>query len=163
MNLIKQQLLDYIDKKLARLTRNKILAFQFSRLIKYISLVASLSIVILAAVVIYLEILRYNKIPVATRKPFFQELGLTFVLATFIVLTFILNIFLGVYKEIMKYHDFKKAQRELNYIYLKIESDPNYSYETFELDFKEINDFYLAKKDVSKLKLLKKAILGVKK
>ncbi|MXR23175.1 hypothetical protein DR084_03045, partial [Mycoplasma flocculare] len=80
--------------------RNKILAFQFSRLIKYISLVASLSIVILAAVVIYLEILRYNKIPVATRKPFFQELGLTIVLATFIVLTFILNIFLGVYKEI---------------------------------------------------------------
>ncbi|QJB70932.1 hypothetical protein [Mycoplasma sp. 1654_15] len=163
MNPIKEQLLEYIDQKQARLTRNKILAFQFSRLIKYISLFASLTIVVLAAVVIYLELIRYNKIPVATRKSFFDELGLTIVLATTIVLTFVLNIFLGVYKEIMKYHDYKKAQRELNYIYLKIESDPNYSYETFESDFKEINDFYLAKKDVSKLKLLKKAILGVKK
>ena len=63
----------------------------------------------------------------------------------------------------MKYYDFKKVQRELNYIYLKIELDLNYLYEIFELDFKEINDFYLVKKDVFKFKLLKKVILGVKK
>ncbi|MHA0306256.1 hypothetical protein [Mesomycoplasma ovipneumoniae] len=157
-----EQLIKFIQAKQARLKRNQKIAYYGTNAVKWITFFANIIVISLAIWVIITEINRYNLIK-SENKSVFNDLGLTIVLASFICLTFFINLFLAVFREVMKFKEYKKAQRELSYLYFQIQNDPNYSFEKFEQDYQAISDFYFQKKDVSKIKILKKIVFGGKK
>ncbi|CAT05315.1 Uncharacterised protein [Mesomycoplasma conjunctivae] len=162
MNKARKQLIQFIEQKQKQLKLNQIIAYYGANIAKWVLFLANIIVVILAIIVVVIEVQRYIKIPTET-KTILGDLGLTIVLATFIILTFFINIFLSVYRAVMKYDDYKKAQRELSYIYFQIEKNPQYSFADFESDYEKITKFYFTKKQVSKLMLVKKAVFGGKK
>lgn len=153
------QLIDYIKSKRTKLLKQQKNSFILNNLIKWVLIILNLTIIALAVSVIVLETNRYNSIPLSKRGGFIEELGLTVVLASFIVLTFVFTLFLAVYTQIMQFKNYKKAIREIIYITHKAEEDSSYSKENFEKDLNEIKEFYLNKPKVSKMKLFWKALL----
>ncbi|AAV27707.1 conserved hypothetical protein [Mesomycoplasma hyopneumoniae 232] len=144
------------------LKRSKKIAYYGINAIKWIIFFANIIVISLAITVIIVEINRYRLIN-SPNKSIFADLGLTIVLASFICLTFFINLFLAIYREVMKFKDYKKAQRELSYIFFQIQNDNEYNIEEFEKDYQQISDFYFQKKEVSKLKILKSIVFGGKK
>ncbi|WP_347952369.1 hypothetical protein [Mesomycoplasma hyopneumoniae] len=152
----------FIENKEQALKRSKKIAYYGINAIKWIIFFANIIVISLAITVIIVEINRYRLIN-SPNKSIFADLGLTIVLASFICLTFFINLFLAIYREVMKFKDYKKAQRELSYIFFQIQNDNEYNIEEFEKDYQQISDFYFQKKEVSKLKILKSIVFGGKK
>lgn len=156
------ELLEYIKEKKKKIFKESKISSVLDNLIKWTTIILNLAIIAIALAVIVIESNRYNAIPLETRKPLLEELGLTIVLASFIVLTFILTLFLSVYKEVMKFKDYKIAMRKITYISYKLRESQSYTKEQFEKEFDQIQNEYLTKKQVSKIELIKKFILGAK-
>ncbi|MXR34763.1 hypothetical protein [Mesomycoplasma hyopneumoniae] len=157
-----ERLKKFIENKEQVLKRSKKIAYYGINAIKWIIFFANIIVISLAITVIIVEINRYRLIN-SPNKSIFADLGLTIVLASFICLTFFINLFLAIYREVMKFKDYKKAQRELSYIFFQIQNDNEYNIEEFEKDYQQISDFYFQKKEVSKLKILKSIVFGGKK
>ncbi|MXR05700.1 hypothetical protein DR095_00760 [Mycoplasma flocculare] len=157
-----ERLTKFIENKESELKRKQKIAYYGANTVKWIIFFSNIIVVSLAIAVIIIEINRYQLIK-SLDKSIFGDLGLTIVLASFICLTFFINLFLAVYREIMKFKDYKKAQRELSYIFFQIDNNQEYSFEEFENDYEKISDFYFQKKEISKLKILKKIVFGGKK
>lgn len=157
-----KRLKKFIENKEQVLKRSKKIAYYGINAIKWIIFFANIIVISLAITVIIVEINRYRLIN-SPNKSIFADLGLTIVLASFICLTFFINLFLAIYREVMKFKDYKKAQRELSYIFFQIQNDNEYNIEEFEKDYQQISDFYFQKKEVSKLKILKSIVFGGKK
>ncbi|MGZ9414575.1 hypothetical protein [Mycoplasma sp. 480] len=160
MKNINIQLLEYVESKKRKLAKEAKYSSILDNFIKWALIILNLTIIAIAITVIVIEVNRYNSIPAETRKSFFDELGLTIVLASFIVLTFLFNLFLSIYREVMKFKDYKQAMRKITYITYKLREDENYSKEQFDKEFNQIEKDFLAKKQVSKGQLIKKFILG---
>ncbi|AAZ53457.2 hypothetical protein [Mesomycoplasma hyopneumoniae] len=157
-----ERLKKFIENKEQVLKRSKKIAYYGINAIKWIIFFANIIVISLAITVIIVEINRYRLIN-SPNKSIFADLGLTIVLASFICLTFFINLFLAIYREVMKFKDYKKAQRELSYIFFQIQNDNEYNIEEFEKDYQQISDFYFQKKEVSNLKILKSIVFGGKK
>lgn len=157
-----QQLIKFIENKESKLKKIQKIAYYSANAVKWIIFFANIIVIALAISVIIIEIHRYQLIK-SPNKSIFTDLGLTIVLASFICLTFFINLFLAVFREVMKFKDYKKAQRELSYLFFQIQNNEQYNMEEFEKDYQQISDFYFQKKEVSKLKILKKIVFGGKK
>lgn len=160
-----QEVINYVESKLNNLNKTIKLSFYFNVFLRWSIILLNLIIIGLAVYVIYLQVNWYEKElkienPEAT---FLEATGLTVVLAIFIVSTFLINLFLSFYSAVMKYLDYHKAMKEMNYIYLKTQEDKQYTSEDFEKDFQEIKKVYLSKKQVDKKQILKKFIMGSEK
>lgn len=162
MDTNRDKLIDFINQKQSQFRRNQIIAYYAALIVRWTLFFANIIVLCLAIAVVVVEVHRYNNIPSET-KTIIGDLGFTIILALFIILTFFINIFLSVYRLVMKYKDYKKAQRELSYIYFRVAQDPDYSYADFQQDYDKISNFYFAKKSVLKFKIIKKAIFEGKK
>ncbi|WGI36669.1 hypothetical protein [Mesomycoplasma lagogenitalium] len=154
-----EKLINYMETKRKKLAREMLISSVSDKIIQWTLTILNLVIIALALTVVIIETNRFNNIPSEERKSFLDELGLTVVLASSIVLTFIFNLFLSVYKEVMKYKSYKKAMRKISYITYKLKEDKEYDSQEFEKDFQAILDEHLKKKNVSKRQLIKKFIL----
>ncbi|MBG0730890.1 hypothetical protein [Mycoplasma sp. 'Moose RK'] len=161
-NQAKKQLIEFIETKQANLKRNQKIAHFGTNVVKWVTFFSNIAVVSLAIAVIIIEVKRYTAI-ISETKSIFSDLGLTIILASSICLTFFVNLFLAIFREIMKFKEYKKAQRELSYIFFQIRNNPDYNFEQFERDYDAICEFYFQKKEVSKLKIVKKALFGEKK
>ncbi|MBN3534916.1 hypothetical protein [Mycoplasma procyoni] len=162
MKNLNTELLNYMANKKSKLKKQLLANSIADNIIKWSLIILNLAIIAIAIAVIVIETKRYSDIPVATRKPFLDELGLTIVLASFIVLTFFFNMFLSIYREVMKFKDYKKAMRKISYISYKLKEDELYNVENFDSDFASIEKEFLTKKQISKSKQIKKFLLGGK-
>ncbi|WP_033161225.1 hypothetical protein [[Mycoplasma] collis] len=158
MDNFNNQIIEYMTKEKNKLKKNSKLYRWFDDSIRLLLIFLNLAIIAIAIVVIVIESRRYYSTSNSNNSS--QSFGLTIVLATFIVLTFFFNMFLSVYKEIMKYKDYKKAVRKLQYIGYKYKEDKTFTKELFDQQYDEIINKYLAKKNKSKTKLIKKFLIS---
>ncbi|MGY6171820.1 hypothetical protein ACW95P_00565 [Candidatus Mycoplasma pogonae] len=162
---VRKEILSYINSKLAKLKKQEKILYISSTFIRITVVILNLIIIGLASFAIYQQIHWYNT-DLKINKPdqsFLDAAGLTVVLASVIVLTFIINMALTIFSAVMKWQDYKQAIREIEYITIKVENESEkYSLAEFEADLKNIEEVYLAKKKVSKKALFIKAIMGGK-
>ncbi|VEU59657.1 hypothetical protein [Mesomycoplasma neurolyticum] len=157
MDKFNEEIIGYMTKEKNKLEKTSRLYWFLDTFIRYALIILNLTIIAIAIVVIVIESKRYS---VAKNNEENGAFGLTIVLAIFIVLTFFFNMFLSVYKEIMKYKDYKKAVRKLQYISYKLQEDPEYTEAEFNKHYDEIVTKYLSKKEKSKIKLIKKFLIS---
>lgn len=168
MQKLNHELEIYINDKIHSLKKIERWSYYTNMVIRFGVLFLNLIIIILAAWVISIQVKWYQ----TELKPlgaafslsaFLEAAGLTVVLASFIVLTFLINLILSFYSAFMKYVDYKQALREIEHITIKLEEDQsNYSIVKFDQDLEHIKTTYLTKKKVSKREILMKFIMGGK-
>lgn len=162
-NKYRDELKIYIEEKLVSLRKKYFFFNKISLIIKTLQIVLNLAIIVLAAFAIYSQVDWIRKLTPEQKVKLADDgdsFWLTMAVALFIILTFFLTMFLSVYTSIMKFADYKKAMREIQFIYIKRKEDgEHYSQEQFEKDLNTIEKNYLTKKNVSKIKLVAKYIL----
>ncbi|UVD81975.1 hypothetical protein NV226_01560 [Mycoplasma iguanae] len=159
MKQVDQDLKIYMQQKLRSMEKQKKFAYRSNYVAKILTLTLNLIIIGLAIWALVYQIEIYQA---SDKKDFINEIGLTFFLALFIVLTFFITLGLSFYSAFMKFEDYKKAINEIEYISILLKEKPDYSINDFEKDLAGIQQAHLQKKKISKKEILIKFIMGEK-
>ncbi|UUD37529.1 hypothetical protein [Mycoplasmoides fastidiosum] len=157
---------DYIAAKKKFLRRQIWLSSATENLINWLQVILNFIILILAVIAIWwaVDISKGKSIlPFLEQyrdKLSYEGFVYTIVVASFMILLFVLSVFIAGYKMAMKWDSYRRIMNELQAIVLFKKDDTNYTLENFEQDYDKLVKTYLTKAKVPWLQLLRNALKG---